>query len=90
MYIKKKIYKRKKVIMKIGDLVKQKGAGVAVISNNILSQFNMDCVGIVVEIEPDVYFSYDGRHRSNITVQWSNGKTETMPEIYLEKIENEE
>ena len=75
--------------MEVGDLVKQKGAGSAVISQNILNTLNMDCIGIIIAVESGVYFSYDGRHRSNITVKWSNGSTETLPEIYLEKVENE-
>ena len=76
--------------MEVGDLVKQKGAGVAVISSNIMNSLNMDCIGIITEVQDAVYFSYDGRHRSNVTVKWSNGKEETLPEIYLEKIEDEE
>jgi hypothetical protein len=75
--------------MEIGDLVKQKSSGVAVISAGIKNALNMGCVGIIVSIEEGVYFSYDGRSRGNITVHWSNGATEVLPEIYLEKIENE-
>ena len=76
--------------MKVGDLVKQKGAGMAVISNNLMNSLNMNCIGIIIDVEQGVYFSYDGRHRSNVTVKWSNGKEEILPEIYLEKIEDKE
>ena len=34
-------------------------------------------------------FSYDGRNMGDITVMWSNGKEETIPEIYLEKVKDE-
>ncbi len=76
--------------MEIGDLVKQKGSGVAVISAGIKNALNMECIGIIIEVEPGVYFSYNGKSRGNITVRWSNGATEIIPEIYLEKIENEQ
>lgn len=49
----------------------------------------MECIGVVTEVHDKRYFSYDGRNRGDITVQWANGNTETIPEIYLEKIEDE-
>ena len=49
----------------------------------------MDCIGVIVEVHDKRYFSYDGSDRGDVTVRWSNGNTETIPEIYLEKIENE-
>ena len=75
--------------MEIGDLVKQKGAGVAVLSELLRNNLNMDCIGVIVEVHDKRYFSYDGSDRGDVTVRWSNGNTETIPEIYLEKIENE-
>ena len=75
--------------MEIGDLVKQKGAGVAVLSELLRNNLNMDCIGVIVEVHDKRYFSYDGSDRGDVTVRWSNGNTETIPEIYLEKIEDE-
>jgi flagellar hook protein FlgE len=49
----------------------------------------MDLIGIVVEIHDKRLYSYDGRSPGDITVKWSNGKTETLPQIYLEKVQNE-
>jgi len=75
--------------MEVGDLVKQRGVGVAIISEYIRSSLSMGCIGIITVIHDKISFSYDGRNRGDITVQWSNGKVETVPEIYLEKLENE-
>ena len=75
--------------MEVGDLVKQRVPGVAIISEYIRSSLNMGCLGIITEIHDKTNFSYDGRNRGDITVKWSNGKTEILPEIYLEKIEDE-
>ncbi len=70
--------------MKVGDLVMQKCDGMTSISNVVKEQLNMGCVGIIVSIEAGVYFSYDGRSRGRITVRWSNGTEEMIPEFYLE------
>jgi len=78
------------VRMEIGDLVKQKGAGISVLSELLKNNLNLDCVGIIIKVHNKRYFSFDGDDRSDVTVQWSNGKTEVLPEIYLEKIENEQ
>jgi hypothetical protein len=75
--------------MEVGDLVKQRGTGVAIISEYIRSSLSLGCIGIVTEVHDKTIFSYDGRNRGDITVQWSNGKKETLPEIYLEKVEDE-
>ena len=75
--------------MEVGDLVKQRGTGVAIISEYIRSSLSLGCIGIVTEVHDKTIFSYDGRKRGDITVQWSNGKKETLPEIYLEKVEDE-
>jgi len=76
--------------MEVGDLVKQKEIGGALISEFIRSSLSFGCIGIITCIHNKANFSYDGRHKGDITVQWSNGKTETLPEIYLEKIKDEE
>ena len=76
--------------MEVGDLVRQKTINVMIISSFIRSALNMGMIGIVTVIHNKVNFSYDGRNSGDITVLWSNGKEETLPEIYLEVIENEE
>ncbi len=75
--------------MEVGDLVKQRGSGV-VISEYIRSSLSLGCIGIITIVHDKTTFSYDGRNRGDITVQWSNGKVETIPEIYLEKVKNEQ
>ena len=75
--------------MEVGDLVKQRGEGV-VISEFIRSSLNMGMIGVVKIVHDKTQYSYDGRNRGDITVVWSNGKEETIPEIYLEKVENEQ
>ena len=75
--------------MEVGDLVKQRTTRAAIISEYIRSSLNMGCLGIITEVHDKTNFSYDGRNKGDITVQWSNGRTETLPEIYLEKVENE-
>ena len=70
--------------MEIGDLVKQKEIKMnAMISEYIRSSLSIGCIGIIICIHDKANFSYDGRHKGDITVQWSNGKTEILPEVYL-------
>ncbi len=76
--------------MEVGDLVKARSAGVAIINESIKNALNMDCIGVITEIHDKRYFSYDGRDRGDVTVQWSNGNLETIPEIYLERVEHEQ
>ena len=76
--------------MEAGDLVQQRGSGVAVISELIRSSLNLGCIGVIIEVHDKTNYSYDGRNRGDITVQWSNGKIETIPEIYLEVIKDGE
>ena len=76
--------------MEVGDLVKQRGAGVSVLSELIKNKLNIGCIGVIVEVHDKRYFSYDGRDRGDVTVRWSNGNTEVLPEIYLEKLEDEQ
>tara|TARA_R110000824_G_scaffold236450_3_gene425148 strand:+ start:1270 stop:1497 length:228 start_codon:yes stop_codon:yes gene_type:complete len=75
--------------MEVGDLVKQRSAGVAIMSDFIRSSLNMGCIGIITIVHDKTNFSYDGRNQGDLTVLWSNGKEETLPEIYLEKVEDE-
>ena len=74
--------------MKVGDLVKQRGSGV-VISEYIRSSLNLGCIGIILEVHDKTKYSYDGRYTGDLTIQWSNGKVEIIPEIYLEVVEDE-
>lgn len=76
--------------MEVGDLVQQRTAGVAIISEYIRSTLHMGCIGVIVEVHDKTKYSYDGRYTGDLTVQWSNGKIETIPEIYLEKVEDEQ
>ena len=76
--------------MKVGDLVKQRGEGVAIISDFIRSQLNMGMIGIITVVHDKTTFSYDGRNRGDITVVWANGREETLPEIYLEVVKDEQ
>ena len=76
--------------MEVGDLVKQRSVGVAIISEYIRSSLNMGMIGVIKVVHDKTNFSYDGRNRGDITVVWSNGKEETLPEIYLEKVEDEQ
>ena len=75
--------------MEVGDLVKQRDVGVAIISEYIRSSLNMGMIGVVKIVHDKTQYSYDGRNRGDITVVWSNGKEETLPEIYLEVVKNE-
>lgn len=77
-------------MMEVGDLVKQKELGVAVISEYIRSSLNMGMIGVVKTVHDKTMYSYDGRNRGDITVVWSNGREETLPEIYLEIVKNEQ
>ena len=76
--------------MEVGDVVQQRGSGVAIISVYIRSSLHLGCLGVIVKIHDKTKYSYDGRYTGDITVRWSNGKVETIPEIYLEKIESED
>ena len=75
--------------MEVGDLVRQRSVGVSIISEYIRSSLHLGLIGVVTKVHDKTNFSYDGRNRGDITVVWSNGKEETLPEIYLEKVENE-
>ena len=76
--------------MEVGDLVRQRSVGVAIISEYIRSSLNMGMIGVIKIVHDKTQYSYDGRNRGDITLVWSNGKEETLPEIYLEVVKNEE
>jgi len=76
--------------MEVGDLVKQREVGVAILSEFIRSGLNMGMIGVIKTVHDKTNFSYDGRNRGDITVVWSNGREEVLPEIYLEVITNEQ
>ena len=75
--------------MEVGDLVKQRGSGV-VISEFIRSSLNLGVIGVIKIVHDKTQYSYDGRNRGDITVVWANGREETVPEIYLEKLKDEQ
>tara|TARA_Y100001973_G_C4942462_1_gene206315 strand:+ start:270 stop:506 length:237 start_codon:yes stop_codon:yes gene_type:complete len=76
--------------MEVGDLVRQRGVGVAIINEFIRSNLNLGLIGVIKEVHDKTTFSYDGRNRGDITVVWSNGREETLPEIYLEVVKDEQ
>ena len=76
--------------MEVGDLVKQRSVGVAIINEYIRSTLGLGLIGVVKIVHDKTQYSYDGRNRGDITVVWSNGKEETLPEIYLEVVEDEQ
>ena len=76
--------------MEVGDLVRQRSVGVAIINEYIRSTLHLGLIGVVTKVHDKTNYSYDGRSRGDITVVWSNGKEETLPEIYLEKVESDE
>ncbi len=47
----------------------------------------MGMIGVIKVVHDKTQYSYDGRNRGDITVVWSNGREETLPEIYLEVVE---
>tara|TARA_B100001094_G_C18179502_1_gene800005 strand:- start:1788 stop:2021 length:234 start_codon:yes stop_codon:yes gene_type:complete len=72
----------------IGDLVQQRGSGVAIISEILRQQLHLGLIGVVIKVVPSTDHTYDGRPRDTLVIQWANGDIEELPEIYLEKIEN--
>ena len=75
--------------MQVGDLVQQRTVGVAIISEVLRSNLGLGLLGIITAIHEKRVFSYDGRNTGDITVLWSNGREETLSEIYLEKVKDE-
>lgn len=72
----------------VGDIVTQRSFGVAIISDLLKEQLHLGLIGIVIEVITGKQHSYDGRPRDVLVVKWSNGDVEELPEIYLEKVEN--
>ena len=72
----------------IGDIVTQRSFGVAIISDLIKEQLHIGLIGLVIDVLPGKDHAYDGRPRDRLVVKWSNGAIEELPEIYLEKVEN--
>ena len=67
----------------IGDLVRFKPSGIVRSRYNPLKKF-----GIVVDVERDLFDSYDGRKEDLIVVRWMPwDKEERVMEFYLEPLE---
>ena len=73
-------------MFEVGDLVRFKRSGI------VRSRYNpLKKVGIVVNIERDLFDSYDGSKQDMIVVRWMPwGKEERMMEFYLEHLEKSE
>ena len=73
-------------MFEVGDLVRFKRSGI------VRSRYNpLKKVGIVVNIERDLFDSYDGAKQDMIVVRWMPwGKEERMMEFYLEHLEKSE
>ncbi len=69
-------------MFEVGDLVRFKRSGI------VRSRYNpLKKVGIVVNIERDLFDSYDGSKQDMIVVRWMPwDKEERMMEFYLESI----
>lgn len=72
--------------MEIGDLVKQRTSGVAIISEVIKQILSLNLVGMVIDVMKGTNHSYDGIPRDVLVIYWSNGKQDKIPEIYLKKL----
>jgi hypothetical protein len=57
-------------------------------SDLIKQELNMGLVGIIMEIHVEVNLTNDEIFHNMAIVCWSNGQVEKLPEIYLEKIED--
>ena len=67
----------------IGDLVRFKPSGIVRSRYNPLKKF-----GIVVDVERDLFDSYDGRKEDLIVVRWMPwDKEERVMEFYLDPLE---
>ena len=54
--------------MEVGDLVQQRGSGVAIISEYIRSSLSLGCIGIIIEVHDKTKYSYDGSEPNNENV----------------------
>ena len=69
----------------VGDLVRFKASGIVRTRYNPNKKF-----GVIVEIERDVFDSYDGEKEDLIYVKWMPwNKTEKLMSFYLELMEKE-
>jgi len=72
-------------MFEIGDLVRFKKTGI------VRSRYNQNKkIGIVVNIERDMFDSYDGSKEDLVVVRWMPwDEEERMMEFYLEHLEKE-
>ena len=72
-------------MFEIGDLVRFKKTGI------VRSRYNQNKkIGIVVNIERDMFDSYDGSKEDLVVVRWMQwDEEERMMEFYLEHLEKE-
>jgi len=72
-------------MFEIGDLVRFKKTGI------VRSRYNQDKkIGIVVNVERDMFDSYDGSKEDLVVVRWMPwDEEERMMEFYLEHLEKE-
>lgn len=72
-------------MFEIGDLVRFKKTGI------VRSRYNQDKkIGIVVNVERDMFDSYDGSKEDLVVVRWMPwDEEERMMEFYLEHLEEE-
>ena len=72
-------------MFEVGDLVRFKRSGI------VRSRYNpLKKVGIVVNIERDLFDSYDGSKQDMIVVRWMPwDKEERMMEFYLESMDKD-
>ena len=71
-------------MFEVGDLVRFKRSGIVRSRYNPNKKF-----GIIVDIERDLFDSYDGSKQDMLVVRWMPwDKEERMMEFYLEPLEN--
>ncbi len=73
-------------MFEIGDLVKFKKEGVVTLMR--VSPYKK--IGLVTEIQREAYLCYSGDMDDRITVIWLGAdEEETLPEFYLEKVDED-
>ena len=73
-------------IFEIGDLVKFKEQGVVTLTRASTNKK----IGLITKIQREVYLCYSGDMDDRITVLWlGTEEEETLPEFYLEKIDED-
>jgi hypothetical protein len=74
------------LMFEIGDLVRFKKEGVVTILRTNPSKN----LGLIVEIEREAYHCYSGDLEDKVTVIWLGmNEKESMPEFYLEKVDED-